>query len=247
MKPLPTVFSLPLPGNIFRVLADPYSEDWCLEVRDAAKHEAYWLWIPGGDSAEINTLQIPDSWSYTLMDVAAGEMVLGKYEAGGMPVIVELAAWGKNLDSLWHYPDAKEFQRDPAGWLILENGKRTLEQFRKSPVAASFIIESPSVCRMNESLAAIARSIQAEGQLLSQAEWIQQGSCQIISFFSKDSLNALTQWLCVADAQGEVLFSEKVQENLKGFSLDTWSCRNNKLFYISGLQTWKALSLLELS
>ena len=134
MKPLPTVFSLPLPGNIFRVLADPYSEDWCLEVRDATKQEAYWLWIPGGDTAEINTLRIPDSWSCTLMDVAAGELVLGKYEAGGMPVIAELAAWSKDLDSLWHYPNAKEFHRNQEGWVVLENGRPTVEKFRTSRI-----------------------------------------------------------------------------------------------------------------
>ena len=69
------------------------------------------------------------------------------------------------------------------------------------------------------------------------------GEFRILSCFTQQSNAGLSQWLMLIHQQKGLLFQEKIQKDLKGYSLDLWSVRNNKLFYISGYQQWNCLDL----
>ncbi len=248
MLKLTPIFVLPTEGKIFRVLPDPYSTDWCLEIRNPDTREVHWIWISGGISPVIHKLSIENSWSHTLMDAAAGEFVLGQYEAGGMPVISGLKCWNAQMNLLWQYSEGRHFQRTQTAWIIQTKAGDSMEElFKSGPSGEILPIQSATVKPLSDYLRLVLEAHFPEEELLSQLEELQVGKVQILSVFTKSQSKGVQQYLLIMDSEGVLLFLEKIQENLKGFSLDTWTYREGILFYLSGMNTWKALSLLELS
>jgi hypothetical protein len=248
MNSLKPIVVLPTEGKIFRVLPDPYTTDWCLEIRNPDTREAHWIWVSGGVSPVIPKLSFENSWAHTLMDAAAGEFVLGQYEAGGMPVISGLKCWNAQMNPLWQYSEGRHFQRSQTGWSIQTKAGDSIEElFRSGSSGEIMPIQSATVKPMSNEILKLLEAHFPEEHILNQLEELQVGKVQILSVFTQSQSKAMQQYLLIVDSEGVLLFLEKIQENLKGFSLDTWTYREGILFYISGMNTWKALSLLELS
>lgn len=248
MNRLTPIFILPVNGKIFKAQPDSYCADWCLEIRNPDAREAQWIWIPGGISPETQLLSIENSWAHTLMDAAAGEFILGQYEAGGMPVISGLKCWNAQMNPLWEYKDGRHFQRNQNGWNIQTKlGELKEELFRRGSSSNIRAIQSATVKFIDTALKQILETQFPEEEVLNQIEELIVGRIQLLSIFTKSQSNLIQQYLLILDSERSIVYSEKIQENLKGFSLDTWTFREGILFYISGMNTWKALSLLELS
>jgi hypothetical protein len=248
MNSLKPIVVLPTEGKIFRVLPDPYSTDWCLEIRNPDTREAHWIWVSRGIESVNQKLSIENSWAHTLMDTAAGEFVLGQYEAAGMPVISGLKCWNAQMNPLWQYSEGRHFHRSQTAWSIQTKAGDSIEElFRTESLREILPIQSATVKPISDYFRQVLEVHFPEEHLLNQLEELQVGKVQIVSVFTQSHSKAIQQYLLIVDSEGVLLYREKLQENLKGFSLDTWTYREGILFYISGMNTWKALSLLELS
>jgi hypothetical protein len=237
------VRSLLLKGRIFKVLPDPFRAVWYVETRHPESQEAWIYRIPEGTSAPLQPLPVSFNWSKTLLSVGGGEIVIGQYESGGMPVISGVEAWDSNASPLWCYPSGKRVVLSKQGWQIFSREDSWTEVFNHSDIKQEMALLSPSLSPSIGNWLLPEMEEFLEYPCLPQGEILTIGEFRILSCFTQQSNAGLSQWLILIHQQKGLLFQEKIQKDLKGYSLDLWSVRNNKLFYISGYQQWNCLDL----
>jgi hypothetical protein len=243
MMDISFIRSVVLKGRIFKVLPDPFLEVWFVECRDPEGRQAYIYRIPDGMQGNISPLPLSFDWSKTLLSVGAGEVVIGQYEAGGMPVISGIEAWDSNGIQLWCYPSAKKVTQNPEGWTIFSRDQVWTESFRMDQIPNSIPLLSPALIASVPAMPDSEMKAALPDTCLPQGEFLTTDDFKILSYFTREKDSEMTQWLMVSHRHRGVMVKQKIQSQLKGYSLDLWSVRNNKLFYISGYQTWNCLDL----
>jgi len=237
-----TLRDIELSAPVFRVIPDPFSYDWCIEMRDSSIPEALWAIIPEKPEMDIQYLRLSQSWSYCLQDFAGGEMVLGTYEASGMPVISGLQAYDSFMHRIWQHTEAKHLQRKNSTWHFEKFSDSLSEPLRSPNLQETLPCLSPTLI-IPEIIVKTSRVFE-EHKPLKQLEYLQADGLQYVSFFEQNPNPAyLKQWLMVYRGD-EIIFREIIQKNAKGFSLDTWCLRNGVLYFLEENARWKAMKFL---
>lgn len=231
-----------LPARLFRAMPDMAGEDWCLELRDGDSRVALW-WVMEQGIRPI-PLEIPakDSWNLTLLDFYGGISVLGRYSPGGMPVLQGIEAVDQTGRQIWHHPEGKSIRRTETEWEVTWKG-----EIRREPVPKMNFTPpdwlSPHLGSLPESFRSVLAPIHPNGVLLDQVERVDFGELTLLSCFFRENDAKLSQYFAVLRPDQNLYFSDCIQQNLNGFSLDTWSVRGGKVFLMKNHQEWCVIDL----
>lgn len=234
------ISDIPLPAPVFRVLPDPFSASWCLELREGKKPFAAWARVNVEHPESLVLLEFPNAWSNALQDFAGNVIVLGKYEASGMPVIRGLSAWVEKGKMLWEIPEGKSLKRSGREWRCQQGENIVLKAIPESDKILKDNLISPSLYSP-EQLPVIHIEQYFPGiKLLKQAEYLEYTGYKIISVFTEAGAGLLDQHLLILKGETAV-FRERIMSGSPGFSLDTWCVRGRYLYFIQDKNRWRVL------
>jgi hypothetical protein len=225
--------------NIFRVLPDAYSGNWCLELRDPNSRKGEWVTVPQDPLMPTHTLFVPDSHTFALAAYAGNEIVLGTFADAGMPWFQAYTAW-LHQSKIWHYPNANALEMTEQGWNIKCGADTHVEPFRNPMPLTPISWISPSILPVNEIPAELLSMLPKTP--VKQVEYIFWQNAHCISFHTANHDGTMDQYLMVCK-NNTIEFCEMTETGVRGFSLDTWCIRNGILCLMRGGNRWQMLAL----
>ena len=243
IMPLQLIRDLSFDLKIFKVLPDPFSGSWCLELRNPNSRSGEWVIIPEAPELPARTLFVTDSHTQALAAFAADEIILGTMAAQGMPWFQALTAY-HNLNKIWHYPDADALIMQNNGWSLQYAGKPVIEPFRQPIPPKSIPWLSPSVLQVQHIPEVLMPLL--PGIPLKQVEYILHEGMHYLSIHIAADTTGMDQYMIVA-SDTAIEWCEKIESCVTGFSLDTWCIRNGILCIMRNSNRWQMLQSVSYS
>jgi hypothetical protein len=237
IMPLQLIRDLSFDLKIFKVLPDPFSGGWCIELRNPKRRSGEWVIIPEDPELPSRTLFVTDSHTQALAAFAADEIILGTMAEQGMPWFQALTAY-HNLNKIWYYPDADTLIMQNNGWSFQHAGKLVTEPFRQTMPQKSIPWLSPSILPVQQIPDVLLPLL--PGIPLKQVEYIFYERMHYLSIHIAADTTGMDQYMIVASDTATEL-CEKIESCVTGFSLDTWCIRNGILCIMRNSNRWQML------